>query len=93
VHDAVVDEPQAPVTTGAQQLVCFARVDESAEQVRDLAPGGPRLVVLEPARVGVQQQCWRSAGRDLLVDAPLPGNSPSVSHCSSLSSTSTQPAS
>ena len=68
MHAAVVDEPQRAVAALGEQGVDLAGVDEPAEEVRHLAVAVPRVVVLQPPGVVLQQQRGRAGGLDLLVD-------------------------
>ena len=92
---AVVDEPQVLVAVLGEQRVGLERVDLVAEeQVRDLAVVAPRLVVPQPPGVVLEQQ--RGAPDSSIwswIVLPSRGSRPSVSHSSSPSSTSPQPAS
>ncbi len=68
MHPAVVDEAQAAVALAVEQVVDLAGVDEPAEEVGDLAPAMPRVVVLKASRVGLEEQLGRAGGLDLVVD-------------------------
>jgi hypothetical protein len=68
VDAAVVDEPQRAVAVLGEQRVGLGGVDEPAEEVRDLAVAMPRVVVLEPALVVLEQQRGRAHRLDLVVD-------------------------
>ena len=54
-----------------EQRIDLKGVDETAKQVRDLALGVPRLVVLQAPRVALQQQRGRPRMLDLLGNAQL----------------------
>ena len=66
----VVDQSQVAVAVLGEQRVGLERVDLAAEQVRDVAPQVPRVVVLEAPRVGLEQQGGRARLRDQIVDRP-----------------------
>src|SRR5215212_2474316 len=65
---AVVDKAQPVDARLAHRPLGLERVDEPAEQVRYLAVEVPRRVVLEPARVALEQQLRRPELGDLLED-------------------------
>ncbi len=56
-----------------EQPVDLGRVDEAAEEVRDLALDVPGLVVLQAALVVLEQQRRRARALDLLGDRQLAG--------------------
>jgi hypothetical protein len=58
------------VPLGLEQGVRLVGVDQPAEQVRELAPQVPRLVVLEPPGVALEQQRRDAGVLDLLEDGP-----------------------
>ena len=91
---AVVDEAQVLVAVLLEQLVGLERVDVAAEQMADVAVAVPRVVVLEPAGVVVEQQLRRAGVRDLSkIVLPSRGTRSPVSQCSSPSITIPAPAS
>src|SRR5215218_8549899 len=65
---AVVDQAQAVDARLAHRSLGLERVDEPPEEVRYLAVDVPRRVVLEPARVALEQQLRRAELGNLLED-------------------------
>src|ERR1035437_4153202 len=70
---AVVDQAQALMPALGEQAVDLERVDEAAEEVRDIPIEMPRLVVLQAALVALEQHPRSARALDLLGDRQLPG--------------------
>ena len=87
MHRAVVDQAQVPEAVLAEQRVGLDGVDEAAEQVRDLAVGVPRVVVLQPARRSARAAAPGAPAASICSwIVTLARHDSPVSHCSSPSS-------